>query len=97
MAVRIICIKKDEGDYENPYIAIDYLEWINERINVKGITDRTKIHDWIKEENGEAYIIDKSGNKLYLLPAISPKGNKYVKTVTDESAVDSLLLLPTCV
>ncbi len=40
MAVRIICIKREKGKYENPYMAIDYLEWINERINVKGITDR---------------------------------------------------------
>jgi hypothetical protein len=97
MAVRIICIKKDEGEYENPYVAIDYLEWINERINVKGITDRAKIHDWIKEEDGEAYIIDKNGNKLRLMPAISKKGNKYVKTVADESALDYLLQLPPCV
>jgi Protein of unknown function (DUF3892) len=97
MAVRIICIKRDEGEYENPYIAIDYLEWINERINVKGITDRTKIYDWIKDENGEAYVIDKNGEKLYLIPAISAKGSKYVKTVGDESAVDSLLQLPSCV
>jgi hypothetical protein len=97
MAVRIICIKKDIGDYENPYLAIDYLEWINERINVKGITDRTKIHDWIKEENGEAYIIDKAGNKLNLIPAVSVNGNKYVKTIEDESVMDSLLLLPACI
>src|SRR5476651_1651164 len=96
MAVRILCIKKDEGDYENPYIAIDYLEWVNERINVKGITDRTKIHDWIKNEEGEAYIIDEFGNKIHLIPAISPQGNKYVKTVADESAMDRLLLLPLC-
>lgn len=97
MAVRIICIKKDEGEFENPYIAIDYLEWINERINVKGITDRNKIHDWIKEEQGEAYIIDKAGNKIYLIPATSAGGNKYVKTVKDESATDYLLSLPPCV
>ncbi len=97
MAVRIICIKKDEGKHENPYIAIDYLEWINERINVKGVTDRTKIHDWIKNEDGEAYIIDENGNKTYLIPAVSPQGNKYVKTVTDESAPDCLLMLPACV
>jgi hypothetical protein len=96
MAVRIICIKKDEGEHENPYVAIDYLEWINERINVKGITDRSKIHDWIKEEAGEAYVIDKSGNKSYLMPAVSAKGSKYVKTVNDESAMDYLLLLPPC-
>jgi len=97
MAVRIICIKKDEGEYETPYVAIDYLEWINERINVKGITDRTKIYDWIKEENGEAYVIDRNGDKLYLIPAISAKGNKYVKTVGDESVADYLLQLPPCV
>ena len=48
MAVRIICIKKDDGDHENPYVAIDHLEWVNDRIKVNGITDRTKIHDWIK-------------------------------------------------
>jgi hypothetical protein len=96
MAVRIICIKKDQGDHENPYVAIDYLEWINERINVKGITDRSKIHDWIKDESGEAYIIDQFGNKTYLIPAVSASGNKYVKTVQDESAMDCLLQLPAC-
>jgi hypothetical protein len=96
MAVRIICIKKDAGDYENPYVAIDYLEWVNERINVKGITDRIKIHDWIKNEKGEAYIIEKSGKKTYLIPATSPRGNKYVKTVADETVADCLLQLPEC-
>jgi hypothetical protein len=97
MAVRIICIKRDDGEYDNPYIAIDHLEWINERINVKGITDRTVIHDWIKEERGEAYIIDKNGEKLYLIPAVCPDGNKYVKTVEDETVPDSLLSLPECI
>ena len=96
MAVRIICIKKDVGEFENPYIAIDYLEWINERINVKGITDRSKIHDWIKDEDGEAYVIDKAGNKFYLIPAMSASGTKYVKTVPDESEADFLLELPPC-
>lgn len=95
MAVRILCIKKDKDKYENPYIAIDYLEWVNERINVKGITDRTKIHDWIKDEDGEAYIIDERGNKILLVPAICPKGNKYVKTA-DDAANDCLLSLPLC-
>ena len=66
MAVRIICIKKDEGITGNPYLAIDYFEWVNERINVNGITDRTQIYDWIKEGNGEAYITDEKaeGTKL---------------------------------
>jgi len=96
MAVRIICVKREDGKYDNPYVAIDYFEWINERINVKGITDRTKIHDWIKEEQGEAYVIDKNGDKFYLVPAVCPEGNKYVKTV-DDTRNDCLLKLPECV
>jgi len=97
MAVRVICIKRQEGKHSDPYVAIDYLEWINERINVKGITDRTAIHDWIKEEKGEAYIINKNGDKILLIPAISPEGNKYVKTTEDETTTDALLLLPDCI
>jgi hypothetical protein len=95
MAVRIICIKKDDGVFDNPYLAIDHLEWVNERINVKGVTDRTKIYDWIKEESGEAYVIDQYGNKLGLIPAVCPNGNKYVKT-TNNVDVDCLLQLPLC-
>lgn len=96
MAVRITCIKKDEQTDVNPYLAIDYFEWVNERINVNGITDRTQIHDWIKNGNGEAYIVDERGNKVYLIPAVCPQGNKYVKTVQDEGKTDNLLLLPLC-
>ena len=96
MAVKIISIKKDAESSDNPYLAIDYFEWINERINVNGVTERTLIHDWIKEGNGEAYITDTKGNKTYLIPAVCPLGNKYVKTVVDETITDELLLLPLC-
>jgi hypothetical protein len=96
MAVRIISIKKEKGHFESPYLAIDYLEWINERTRVNGITSRDKIYDWIKNANGEAYITDVSGNKTFLVPAMTPKGNKYVKTVADEEVTDYLLLLPEC-
>jgi hypothetical protein len=94
MAVRILCIKTDAGLHDNPYIAIDSLEWVNERINVKGMTERAKLYDWIKNSEGEAYIIDQYGNKTTLIPAVCPKGNKYVKTVKDESEQDQLLALP---
>ena len=39
----------------------------------------------------------KMEKKSYLIPAISPKGNKYVKTVNDETSPDCLLMLPDCV
>lgn len=95
MAVRIICIKKDNDIINNPYLAISSFEWINERINVKGITDRSRIHDWIMDGN-EGYIIDAEGNRRLLIPAVCPQGNKYVRTVENEADTDELLLLPEC-
>ena len=95
MAVRIICIKKDDDISNNPYLAIGYFEWINERINVKGITDRCRIHDWVTDGN-EAYIIGAEGNRKLLIPAVCPEGNKYVRTVDNEADIDELLLLPQC-
>ena len=96
MAVRILSIKTDETPHENPYVAIDSLEWVNERVNIKGLTERSKLYDWIKNEDGEAYIIDNDGNKTSLIPALCPLGNKYVKTDCDESENDLLLSLPEC-
>jgi len=94
MAIRIVCIKTDAVVKENPYVTIDSLEWVNERINVKGITERSKLYDWIKNEDGEAYVIDTNGIKTCLIPAISSRGNKYLKTVWDETTLDMLLNLP---
>ncbi|MDR3697420.1 DUF3892 domain-containing protein [Mucilaginibacter sp.] len=96
MAVRITSIRKDTDPHENPYLAIKFFAWENEWINVPGITDRAGIYDWIKDNRGEAYIKDNNGIRRYLLPAISPLGNKYVKTVADENEQDDLLKLPEC-
>lgn len=35
MAIRITCINKDNGDHENPNLAITHLGWINEADNSK--------------------------------------------------------------
>jgi len=94
MSVRIISLKKDGKPHENPYLSIDYFEWINERIKVNGIIDRAEICDWLRNGKGEAYIIDDAGHKYNLIPVISPDGNKYVVTETDKEASDALFLLP---
>lgn len=33
MAIRIICIKKANGDHENSYVAISHLGWIEDGTN----------------------------------------------------------------
>lgn len=95
MAIRITCIRKENGFHENPYTAIRELGWTNELSNTSGISTRVQIYDWIAG-GGVAYVMDFRGNKAFLQLAISPRGNKYLKTVADAIHSDNLLSLPEC-
>jgi hypothetical protein len=96
MSVRITCITKDNGNHENPYVAIENLRWIEETKSKIGINTRLEMYDWIVNKKGEGYVKDAQGNVAYLMGAISPRGNKYVKTVADDTKADNLLKLPEC-
>jgi hypothetical protein len=96
MAIRITCITKDSGNHENPYVAITELGWINDQTNATGRSTRIAMYDWIVNQNGYAYVKDVYGNTAKLIGAISSKGNKYVKTVADETQSDNLLKLNEC-
>lgn len=96
MSVRITCIKKDSGNHENPYVAIESLDWINEQTNATARTTRLDMYDFVVNKKGEAYVKDAQGNVAYLIGAISPRGTKYVKTVADETKTDNLLKLSEC-
>ena len=96
MSVRITCIKKDNGYHENPHVAIESMNWINETTQKTGSNTRVQMYDWVVNEKGQAYVKDSVGNVAYLIGAISPRGTKYVKTVADETKTDNLLKLPEC-
>lgn len=95
MAVQITCITKDNGNHENRYLAIMTLGWVTDQNKNVSISSRLQIYEFLKA-NGQAYVLDQFGNKAYLIPAISASGNKYVKTVADETTSDNLLQLPEC-
>jgi hypothetical protein len=96
MAARITCIKKDNGYHENPHVAIESLDWINEQTNETGRTNRLDMYDFLVNKNGQAYVRDSRGNIAYLQGAVSGSGNPYVRTVTDGKWTDNLLALPEC-
>ena len=96
MAIKITCINKDSGNHENPYIAISYLGWKNDSNGNTGKATRLEIYNWIVNDGGNGYVEDGYGNRAKLIAATSPKGNKYVKTVADETKLDNLLTLPEC-
>jgi hypothetical protein len=95
MAVRITCIRKAGGYHENPYVAISYLQWIEDGAANTGESSREEMYDWIVNKGGYAYV--QSGlSKTKLIGAISPRGTRYVKTEANETEKDNLLKLPEC-
>jgi hypothetical protein len=96
MAIKITCIKKASGDHENPYIAISTMNWMNENTGATGTSTKIGMYDFVTKDKGIAYVKDSRGNKANLIGAVSPKGNKYVKTVEDDVTSDNPLKLPEC-
>jgi Protein of unknown function (DUF3892) len=96
MAVRITCIRKDNGNHENPYLAIESLGWINESNRQAGESSRLEMYDFIVHQNGQAYVTDSRGDKAYLEGKISSLSNKFVRTIPDGIKADNLLKLPEC-
>jgi len=95
MSVKITCIKKSNGDHENPYVAITSMNWINEADSKTGTSTRIEMYDFVNG-GGEAYVKDAVGNKAKLVARTTDKGTKYVKTVADDVKSDNLLKLNEC-
>lgn len=96
MTIRITCINKDNGNHENPNLAITNLGWINEKTGQTGKNTRLEIYDWIKNKKVEAYVKDRFGNIAYVITAENVYGTKYLKTEADETDRNNLLSLPEC-
>ncbi|MCS3531567.1 DUF3892 domain-containing protein [Chryseobacterium sp. JUb7] len=96
MSIRITCINKDNGYHENPNLAITHLGWINEQTKNTGKSTRLELYNWIKNENGYAYVTDANGNKAKVITAETYNGTKYLKTEADNSTKNNLLSLPEC-
>lgn len=94
MGIRITCISKDGGNHENPYVAISSLGWMNDSTGERNSSDRVQMYDWVVS-GGYAYVQEGS-SKSKLIGAVSPRGNKYVKTEADDTMADNLLNLPEC-
>ena len=95
MPIRVICIKKSNGDHDNPHTAIESLSWIEDGTNNSGTYSRVVMYDWINR-GGKAYVQDTLGNKAYLTTALSPSNTQYVRTIADGTKTDNLLQLPEC-
>lgn len=91
MAVRITCVKKDNGFHENPFTAMSDFGWINEETGKKGISTRMQIYDYLKE-GGKAYVISADGQRIYLEISETLKGTKFVTLSGNILPNDNILL-----
>ncbi len=93
MTVRIVSIKKDGGNHENPHVGITSLTWISDNDGSTGTSTRLEMYKFV-DNGGLAYVMDRFLNKAYLEARISSLGNKYVRTIPDDTQTDNLLSLP---
>lgn len=96
MAIRITCIKKSGGYHSDPHHAITDLAWVNDGTGERGTSTRQQVYNWLKSRGGEAYVVDRKGNKAYVFPRENLHGTQYVQTAADRVWTDNLLALPEC-
>jgi hypothetical protein len=96
MSIRITCINKSGGYHADPHHAISHLTWINEGSGKTGKNTRVEIYDWIKNQDGKAYVQDSKGNKAFVGTREHSNGTKYLQTYADQVWTDNLLALPEC-
>lgn len=96
MAVRIVCINKDNGDHYDPHEAVTNYGWSNEETGEQNKCTREVMVDFIENKNGEAYVVDRYGNKVYCYVRKSVGGVKFLQTYSDNRYTNNLLELPEC-
>lgn len=96
MTIRITCINKEHGHHQDPHHAISYLGWVDDVTGNADKSTRLAIYEWIKNQDGQAYVLDRFGNKAFLAARQNANGTKFVQTYADRVWTDNLLSLPEC-
>ncbi len=95
MAVRIICINKDNGNHQNPHEGIEYFGWVNEQTRATGKSSRAEMVQFLTQQGGQAYVKDNIGNIAYI-GVVQNHGFPYLRTYADGKWSDNLLSLGEC-
>ena len=94
MATRheVKCINKSDRD--NPYERILYIGGVNSDGSRWKLAQKQAIQDI--EDGKFSFYVQKGGNEVDVIVAVSSYGNKYLKTEADGEDPNNLLSLPEC-
>ena len=93
MAHRVTCINK--GDRYNPWERITHIGGNNADGTPWRITQQEAV-EGIESGKWAFYVERPAGDRVNVIVALSPHGNKYVKTAADGDQPNNLLSLPEC-
>ena len=96
MAVKITCIRKDQGNHQNPHEGINDFGWVNEQTRAAGQSTRAQMVQFLEQQGGKAYVKDRLGSVAYISVVTSQWDTKYLRTYANGKWTDNLLSLPEC-
>ena len=92
--IEITGIRKDNGNHDNPYEAVEFYRWIQHGTSNAGITPRTTVVNWV--DNGVNAYVNRVNPKAYCFVNKSGRGTRFLQTRADATEDNNLLRLPEC-
>jgi hypothetical protein len=90
--IEITGIRKDNGNHDNPYEAVEAYAWTNHATGEAGIVNRAGGVKWVDDGN-KAYV-ERSRPRADCYVNTSHNGTKFLQTYPDATDANNLLRLP---
>jgi hypothetical protein len=97
--IEITGIRKDNGNHDNPFEAVEYYRWVQHGTDNSGVTARQTVVGWL--DNGvngievKAYV-QRVAPRAYCFVNQSARGTRFLQTRPDATESNNLLRLPEC-
>ena len=83
MAIRIRCHQQVGRFHSDPHHSITSVGWVQEATGKRGTSTRVEVCNWLKYQNGEAYVLDGYGHRASVLPRENERGTQFLQTDAD--------------
>lgn len=93
--IEITGIRKDNGNHDNPYEAIEAYRWVQWSTNRGGITPRQTVVKWVDDGLAVAYV-QRVNPRADCFVNQSARGTRFLQTRPDITDQNNLLKLPSC-